>query len=792
MRKERILVVGSGGREHTLAWKLAQSPRVSHVYVAPGNGGTEQGSAAKSAAQAPISNVEVAATDIEGLLSFVQEEAVDLTVVGPEAPLVAGLVDAFTAAGQRVFGPTAAAARLEGSKAFAKQFMLEQNIPTAKGEIFADYEAARRYLRTVGAPIVVKASGLAAGKGVTVCASPDEAEAALRRTMVERVFGSAGDEVVIEECLVGQEASLLCFTDGRTVVPMVSAQDHKAVYDGDRGPNTGGMGCYAPAPLMPPALIQEVVDTILQPAVDGMRQRGTPYVGVLYAGLMLTPAGPRLLEFNCRFGDPEAQVILPLLETDLLDVLEACVEGRLDAVEIRWREAFAACVILASGGYPGHYEKGKPISGLEAAAAHPDVLIFHAGTRRDGHRLLTNGGRVLGVTATAHTLPGALYKAYQALEQISFDGCQYRRDIGRRFGIHEILQERRTSEVPRSSPSISYKDAGVDIDAGNRAVDLMRDAVLSTYTPAVLRGIDSFGGLFEAGALKEASAPVLVISTDGVGTKTQIAVAMNRYDTIGHDLVNHCVNDILVQGARPLFFVDYIASARLEPEAVAAVVRSCAEACRAAGCALIGGETAEMPGVYAPGAFDLVGTIVGWVEKQAIVDGSRVCPGDLCLGLPSSGLHTNGYSLARRVFAGTPWETELPELDHPLGETLLTPHRSYLPAVEKLWAAGVDIKAMVHITGGGFFDNLPRVLPPEVGVRLDHAAWEVPPIFRLIQRLGNMDEREMYRVFNMGMGLVLILAPEQVDTAIRTLDGEPTVIGEVVTWDKTGERVQLF
>jgi len=788
MSKEKILVVGSGGREHALAWKLAQSPRVGHVYVAPGNGGTDITSALTGA---PISNVNIVAMDIDGLLGFVQEKGVDLTVVGPEAPLVAGLVDTFTAAGQRVFGPTAAAARLEGSKAFAKRFMLEQDIPTAKGEIFADYQAARRYLHTVGAPIVVKASGLAAGKGVTVCQSLDEAEAALRRTMVERVFGPAGDEVVIEERLVGQEASLLCFTDGRTVAPMVSAQDHKAIDDGDRGPNTGGMGCYAPALLMPPTLVQEVVDTIVQPAVEGMRQRGSPYVGILYAGLMLTPAGPRLLEFNCRFGDPEAQVILPLLETDLLDVLEACLEGRLEAMEIRWRDAFAACVVLASGGYPDKYEKGKPISGLETAAAHPDVMIFHAGTRRDGNRLLTDGGRVLGVTATADTLPGALHKAYQAIEQIAFDGCHYRRDIGRQFGIHEIYQERRTSEVRRSSRAISYQDAGVDIDAGNRAVDLMRDAVLSTYTPAVLRGIGSFGGLFDAGTLREASAPVLVVSTDGVGTKTQIAAAMNRYDTIGYDIVNHCINDILVQGARPLFFVDYIASARLEPEVVAAVVRGCAEACRAAGCALIGGETAEMPGVYAPGAFDLVGTIVGWVEKGAIVDGSRVRPGDLCLGLPSSGLHTNGYSLARRVFADMPWETEFPELDRPLGETLLTPHRSYLPAVEKLWAAEVDIKAMAHITGGSFFENLPRVVPDNVGVRLDRAAWEVPPIFRLIQRLGHVDEREMYRVFNMGLGLVFILAPEQVDVAIRALDGEPTVIGEVVAWDGTGERVQL-
>jgi phosphoribosylformylglycinamidine cyclo-ligase len=319
----------------------------------------------------------------------------------------------------------------------------------------------------------------------------------------------------------------------------------------------------------------------------------------------------------------------------------------------------------------------------------------------------------------------------------------------------------------------------------------MRQVVESTYTPAVLAGIGNFGGLFDASALKDAHSPVLVASTDGVGTKTKIAAALNRYSSIGVDIVNHCINDILVQGARPLFFLDYIASAKLDPHMVAEVVAGCATACREANCALIGGETAEMPGVYGQGEFDLVGCIVGWVERDEITDGRDVQQGDLCVGLPSSGLHTNGFSLARHVFADTPWETEFPELDCPLGEMLLTPHRSYLPAVEKLWAAGVDIKAMAHITGGGFFDNLPRVIPDNVGVQLDRAAWEVPPIFRLIQRMGHVDEREMYRVFNMGLGMVLILAVPEVDAAIRALDGEPVVIGEVVAWDGVGEQVQL-
>ena len=783
-----ILIIGSGGREHALAWALARSPRVHRVSVAPGNGGTDAPTPTRPG-EAPITNVPIGATETEQLGDWARQENVDLTVVGPEAPLVAGLVDRFSAQGMRAFGPTQAAARLEGSKAFAKEFMWEHRIPTAQGEIFAEHGAALRYVRQRGAPVVIKASGLAAGKGVFVCRTLDEAQVALDRLMIERHFGAAGETVIVEECLVGQEASLLAFSDGETVIPMVPVQDHKAVYDGDRGPNTGGMGCYAPAPLMPPTLVRQTVEQVLRPAVEGMRRRGTPYVGVLYAGLMLTDEGPQALEFNARFGDPETQVILPLLETDLLDVLEACLDGRLDEVAVRWKDAFAACVILASGGYPGPYEKGKPIHGLEEAVADPDVILFHAGTRRQGGGYVTNGGRVLGVTATSETLPGALDRAYRAVERVSFEGMHYRRDIGRAFGVHEIRRSRQPAPAP-PSPRISYKDAGVDIEAGNRAVELMRDAVRSTYTPAVLRGIGSFGGMFALEGMDRLEDVVLVSSVDGVGTKTQIAAALGRYDTVGHDIVNHCIDDILVQGARPLFFLDYIAAARLDPEMIAAVVRGCAEACRAAGCALIGGETAEMPDVYAPGAFDLAGTMVGWVHRDAIVDGRDVRPGDVCVGLPSSGLHTNGFTLVRRVFAHTPLDTVFPELGEPLGDVLLTPHRSYLPDVERLWEAGVTIEAMAHITGGGFQDNIPRVLPDGVGVRLRRDAWEVPPIFRVIQRQGNVDEDEMYRVFNMGIGLVLVLAADQADQALEALP-QARLIGEVVPTADKDAPVQL-
>jgi phosphoribosylamine--glycine ligase / phosphoribosylformylglycinamidine cyclo-ligase len=775
----RVLVVGSGGREHALAWKLAQSPRVAKLFVAPGNGGT--GTVAQ--------NVPVRAGDVPALVAFAQHERIDLTVVGPEAPLVAGLVDAFAGAGLRAFGPSAAAAQLEGSKAFAKRFMVEEGIPTGVGAIFSDYGAALAYLRSQfsrpghGGGIVVKASGLAAGKGVAVCPNLAEAEEALQRTMVERVFGPAGDEVLIEDCLVGEEASLLAFSDGRTVVPMPSARDYKRAGDGDQGPNTGGMGCYAPSPYVPGEMVQEVVDRVLQPAVDGMRRRGMPYTGVLYAGLMLTAHGPRVLEFNCRFGDPETQVLLPLLDSDLVDIFLACIEGRLHELTVRWQTAHTVTVVMASGGYPAAYEKGKEIRGVEAAGSLDDVVVFQAGTRIDGDRLLTDGGRVLAVTATAPTEVQARERAYAAIERIHFEGAHFRRDIA-------VPNPDLAPAAPAGDPGSAYADAGVDIEAGNRAVALMREAVRSTYSPAVLTDIGLFGGLF---ALKEAIQgrdPVLVASTDGVGTKTMVATAVGRYDTIGQDLVNHCTNDILVQGARPLFFLDYFASSVLDPEQVAAVVAGCAQACQALGCALIGGETAEMPGVYQAGEFDFAGTMVGWVEREKIIDGRHVRPGDVCLGLPSSGLHTNGFSLARRVLSGIGWQTRLPELDLPLGEALLVPHRPYLREVEALWAKDLSVRAMAHITGGGFVDNIPRVLPDGVAVQIDRAAWEVPAIFRLIQARGAIAEIEMYRVFNMGIGLVLILAPEETEQALSQLP-EALVIGHTTAWDGREPRVQL-
>jgi phosphoribosylamine---glycine ligase len=417
----RVLLIGSGGREHAIAWKLAQSPRLTYLWIAPGNAGTA----------AVGENVPTYAEDLDGLTKFARRECIDLVVIGPEAPLADGLADRMREAGLRVFGPSQAAARLESSKVFSKDFMARHGIPTARYRSFTDYSEADAYLRNLDYPVVIKASGLAAGKGVLIPQTAEEAHQNLRLVMLERAFGDAGNACVIEERLEGEEVSLMAFCDSTTARPMPPAQDHKRVFDGDQGPNTGGMGAYAPAPICPPAKVEEFTRTILQPVLDGMRNEGAPYCGVLYAGLMLTAAGPRVLEFNCRFGDPETQVVLPLLESDVLDILMACAEDQLSGLALRWKSGAAASVVLASGGYPGQYETGKEIAGLDQSA--PNSIVFHAGTKigPDG-KILTAGGRVLCVTGTGTDIPSALRNAYSASAAIHFEGLHFRKDIGRR------------------------------------------------------------------------------------------------------------------------------------------------------------------------------------------------------------------------------------------------------------------------------------------------------------------------------------------------------------------------
>ena len=415
----RVMVIGGGGREHALAYALAKSPRVDEVLCAPGNAGTA------SIGQ----NLDVQADDHDGLMTLARERGVDLTIVGPEAPLCAGIVDRFEAQGLRVFGPSKAAARIEGDKAYAKQLMKLAHVPTAEGRVFERYDSARDYIATRDTGVVVKAAGLAAGKGVSVCEDPADGLLALERIMVDRVFGEAGDTVVVEELLKGQELSVFALVDGRTIYVLETAQDHKPIGDGDTGPNTGGMGAYSSAPIAAPAVMGTVERDILVAIVDAMRNDGAPYRGLLYVGLMLTAAGPKVLEFNCRFGDPETQPILMRLESDLFDLLESVVDGWLAEAEVRWSPRPAVCVVMASDGYPGKYQSGKVIEGLDRVAAMKDVYVFHAGTRQVENVVVTSGGRVLGVTALGEDIADAKGRAYEAVEAIHFENAYYRRDI---------------------------------------------------------------------------------------------------------------------------------------------------------------------------------------------------------------------------------------------------------------------------------------------------------------------------------------------------------------------------
>jgi len=418
----KVLVIGGGGREHALVWKIAQSPKVSQIYCAPGNAGISQ--------QATI--VPIKANDLNGLLTFASQEKIDLTVVGPEEPLTRGIVDLFESKDLFIFGPSQKAAEIEGSKAFAKEMMKKYRIPTAPCEIFDDHREAITYVRRQGVPIVVKADGLATGKGVIVCKTTEEAIHSVEQIMVEKIFGEAGHRVVIEECLKGEEASFIAFTDGKTILPLASSQDHKQIFDGDRGPNTGGMGAYSPAPVVTDQVHKRIVEEILKPMIEAMAAEGKVYKGVLYAGIMVCDGFPKVLEFNARFGDPETQPVFMRMKGDIIPMLEACMKGNLSQWEIEWDDRASVCVVMASKGYPGDYGKGEIIKGLEEVFQMEDVFVFHAGTALKYGQVVTYGGRVLGVTGLGKDIQKAKERAYQAVEKISWDGAYYRKDIGQK------------------------------------------------------------------------------------------------------------------------------------------------------------------------------------------------------------------------------------------------------------------------------------------------------------------------------------------------------------------------
>uniref|UniRef100_A0A8D0AR07 Trifunctional purine biosynthetic protein adenosine-3 n=1 Tax=Sander lucioperca TaxID=283035 RepID=A0A8D0AR07_SANLU len=773
---EKVLVVGSGGREHALAWKLAQSPQIQQVLVAPGNAGT--------ANCGKISNSEVSVSNHAILAQFCKDHHVGLVVVGPEVPLAAGIVDDLTAAGVPCFGPSAKAAQLEASKSFSKAFMERHGIPTARYGSFTDPQEACKYIRTADFPaLVVKASGLAAGKGVIVAPDQDQACQAVMDIMQDRAFGIAGETVVVEELLEGEEVSCLCFTDGSSVSPMPPAQDHKRLQDGDLGPNTGGMGAYCPTPQVSQQLLQQIREMVLQKTVDGMKEEGTPYVGVLYAGLMLTKQGPKVLEFNCRFGDPECQVLLPLLKSDLYEVILNTVNGKLVSNAPVWhQDSSAVTVVMASAGYPGSYKKGVEITGL-SQVQDSGLQVFHAGTALKEGGVVSSGGRVLTVTAVGPSLETALQAANQGVAAIGFPGAVYRRDIGHRAIAH--LNQHR---------GLTYKDSGVDIAAGNKLVDMIKPLAKATSRAGCNAELGGFAGLFDLKAAGFVD-PILVSGTDGVGTKLKIAQACSQHGGLGQDLVAMCVNDVLAQGAEPLFFLDYFSCGSLDVDIAASVVGGVAKACEMAGCALLGGETAEMPGVYAPGEYDLAGFCVGAVERGALLPRlGDIAEGDRLIGLASSGVHSNGFSLVRKVLerANLSYSSPAPfgKSGQTVGEVLLTPTKIYSRLLLPILRSGA-VKAYAHITGGGLLENIPRVLPQELARLLYASRWSMPPVFSWLQKEGGLSEEEMTRTFNCGLGAVLVVAPLDAQRVLHQLQAheEAWIVGSLAHKQQGSEPV---
>ena len=756
---------------------MAQSDAVESIITVPGNGGT--------ATLPKVRNdTSVKADDYPGLVALAQKNNVNLVVPGPEAPLVDGIAGYFKDAGIRCYGPSKLAARMEGSKTFSKDFMKKYNIPTAAYENFSDYESAKKYLDNIDHNVVLKASGLAAGKGVIIPTNKEEAHAGLKEIMLDKEFGSAGDEIVIEEFLEGDELSFLSFSDGYTIRSLPPAQDHKRIFDGDQGPNTGGMGCYAPTNIATKELIEEVERTILQPTVDGMRKERFPFVGTLFTGIIVTKDGPKTLEYNVRFGDPETQTLLPLIskDTDLAEIMIACTEGWLDSVDIKIDDKSSATVVVAAGGYPGTYAKGTP---MEVTTPAEDTVIFHAGTAIKDGQLQSSGGRVIAAQAVAENLEQAVKKAYIGVEHIKFDKMFYRKDIA-----HRAFKPRSTTKE-----ALTYASAGVSIDAGNDFVERIKKAVASTKRAGADAEIGGFGGEVDMEKAGYKGAPVMVGAIDGVGTKLMIAQALEKHDTVGIDLVAMNVNDLVVQGAEPLMFLDYYGCSKLKLENAAAFVEGVAKGCIDANCALVGGETAEMPGMYQKDDYDAAGAAIGAMnEDLRLPRKDDMIEGDVLLGLASNGVHSNGFSLVRRIITReklaysdpAPWDNSTTT-----GISLLTPTRIYVRPLLQVTNKRL-IKGLSHITGGGLTENIPRMLPSHLAAEVDVATWQLPPVFKWLKQAGNVAASELGRTFNTGVGMVAVVSKENVDAVKAELEkaGETVyTIGSLVS--RSGEGCVL-
>ncbi|XP_040401255.1 trifunctional purine biosynthetic protein adenosine-3-like isoform X2 [Cygnus olor] len=772
---DRVLVIGSGGREHALAWKLAQSPHVKQVFVAPGNAGT--------ADNGKISNSAVLVSNHTIVTQFCKDHNIGLVLVGQEALLAAGIVDDLRAAGVRCFGPSAKAAQLASNTSFAKAFLDRHGIPTARWKAFTNPQEACRFIISTDFPArVVRARGPAARKEVTIAASKEEACRAVQEIMQDRMFG---EMVVIEELLQGEELSCLCFTDGVTVASMPPAQAHKRLLDGDQGPNTGGMGAYCPVPQVPEVLLEKINDAILQHVVDSMRQEGAAYVGVLQTGLMLTKDGVKILNFKCQFGDPQCQVILPLLKNDFYEVIQATIDGKLCSFMPAWSEnSTAVCVVMASPGYPGDYDKGMEVTGL-LQAKELGLQVFHAGTTLKDGRVVTSGGRVLSITAVKEDLMKALGEANRGVAAIRFKGATYRKDIGHR-GIRLLKQ----------SLGLIYKERCVEAVTNDVLFHQPKRSIVSGTRSGSHSEIRGFAGFFDLKA-SGYDDPILVSQTKGLGSKLQVAQACKRHDTIGQDLVAVCVNDILAQGAEPLFFLTYFAYGKLDVDVTQTIKEGIAEACRNAGCAFLGREMAEVTGMYSSGEYDLAGFVVGAVERgQMLLGLQRADEEDVFIGLASSGIYGRGFSIIRKILLMSSLHYSSPAPgscgDKTLGDILLTPAKLYSPSLLPVLRSG-HVKAFAFIAEEGLLEGISRVLPEHVSAVLDALSWKIPEIFCWLYKEGNLSEEEMAWTFNCGIGAVLVVQKELAQHVLKDVQRheEAWLIGEVVAPCHTGSHIKV-
>ncbi len=765
----KVLVIGSGGREHALVWKIAQSKKVDKTYCAPGNPGTSE----------LAENIALDVLDLTGLLKFAKDNNIGLTVVGPENPLIDGIVDLFTKNNLAIIGPNKNAARIEGSKVFAKKLLLKYKIPTADFAVFDDYHYAHKYIKTHAYPLVIKADGQCFGKGVTVCYSENEAVKFLKLIMLDKVYGQSGNQVIIEECLIGQEVSFMVATDGKDFVTFLTSQDHKRIFDDDRGPNTGGIGAYAPVPFVDKKLINKIEKEIVAPTIKAMVKEGCLYQGILYPGIIITREGPKVLEFNCRFGDPETQPLLMLLKTDLIDIFEAIVEKRIKNLKLDWYRGFSACVVMTSKGYPGDYDKEKIIYGLPKPFTRGPlantVSIFHSGTKQVAGKVVTNGGRVLGITAFGKNLNSALKNVYKniGINGVHFSGMHYRKDIGKNGLIKHF------ESLINYTMRLTYKKSGVDYSLLDPVKKLAQKEGLKTRVnlkSTEFKEVSESRG--ETAYILESDDCYFAFVEEGLGTKNLIADEMRKvtgktyYDVVAYDAVISIIMDLTTVGAKPISVMSYWAVGDsnwfADRKRMHDFIKGWKKACDFVGVSWGGGETPTLSNIINPKTIDLAGAGFGIIKpKNRIVLGDKLRTGDVIILFESSGIHVNGLTLARKISDKLPlkYATRLSN-GITYGESLLIPTLSYTNMVEELLNK-IDIHYMVNITGHGW-RKIMRAIKNFTYVINDIG--DVPPLFTFIQEHSGLSDSEMYATFNMGAGFAIMTDQSQVKKTIEIAD----------------------